>query len=228
MTETNVETPEVSHFSTVDEVEDPEQLIDFLDVAKALPGIRAAKTDILDRLQPKRASSALDVGCGYGANVVEMARRLRPGGRAIGVDVSETMITEARRRTAGIELAVGFRIGDALALPFEDDSFDICRIETVLQHLADPRRAVAEMARVIDPVAGLPRSSSTSGPCSSITLTLSCPTRFVHHSSAPPSKAQSGAKSRGYLWRLDSQTWRQPRGSYRAAPTSFGSCSATT
>jgi ubiquinone/menaquinone biosynthesis C-methylase UbiE len=151
MADTNVRFADVSRFSGVDEAADPKRLIEVLDVAKQLPGFPTAKAQLLDQLGAERASSALDVGCGYGADVVELARRLPPGGRAIGVDVSQSMITEARRRNAGINPIVGFQVGDALALPFEDDTFDVCRIETVLQHIADPERAVAEMARVTRP-----------------------------------------------------------------------------
>jgi len=148
MTDTNVRFPDVSRFSAVDEAESPQDLIEVLDVAKQLPGFPAAKAQLLDRLAPELAASAVDVGCGYGADVIELAKRLRPGGLAVGVDASEAMITEARRRTAGIGPDVSFRVADALALPFEDSTFDICRTETVLQHLADPGRAVQEMARV--------------------------------------------------------------------------------
>ena len=151
MTDTNVQFPDVSRFSAVDEVESPQQLIDVLDVAKRLPGFPAAKAQLLDRLRPELASSALDVGCGYGADAVALATRLRPGGRAVGVDLSEAMITEARRRAAGIRPDVSFLVADALALPFDDSTFDICRIETVLQHLQDPGWAVSEMARVTRP-----------------------------------------------------------------------------
>jgi SAM-dependent methyltransferase len=91
------------------------------------------------------------VGCGHGADVLELAKRLRPGGHAVGVGISETMIGEARRRSATVGLAVRFTVADALALPFEDNTFDICRTETVLQHLADPERAVTEMVRVTRP-----------------------------------------------------------------------------
>jgi len=151
MTDTTVQSPDVSRFSAVDDVENPQQLIELLDVAKRLPGYPAAKAQLLDRLRPEHASSAVDVGCGYGTDVIELAKRLRPGGRAIGVDVSEAMITEARRRAAGIGSHVSFLVGDALALPFDDNTFDICRTETVLQHLADPGRALTEMARVTRP-----------------------------------------------------------------------------
>ena len=148
MTDPDLRYPDVSRFSAVDEALRPQQLIEVLDVAKQLPGFPAAKAQLLDGLEPERACSAIDVGCGYGADVIELAVRLRPGGCAVGIDLSEAMITEARRRTAQIGADVSFRVADALALPFEDNTFDIARTETVLQHLADPARAVSEMARV--------------------------------------------------------------------------------
>jgi ubiquinone/menaquinone biosynthesis C-methylase UbiE len=151
MTDTNARFADVSRFSEVDESADPMRLIEVLDVAKRLPGFPAAKAQLLNQLGAERASLALDVGCGYGADVIELAKRLTPDGRAIGVDVSENMITEARQRAAGIDADVGFQVGDARALPFDDNTFDICRIETVLQHLAEPERAVTEMVRVTRP-----------------------------------------------------------------------------
>lgn len=151
MTDTNLRSPDVSRFSAVDEVEDPQQLIEVLDVAKRLPGFPAAKAQLLDRLMTERAASALDVGCGYGADVLELAKRLGSGGHAIGVDISEAMIGEARRRSAAIGPGVRFTVADALALPFDANTFDMCRTETVLQHLADPERAVTEMVRVTRP-----------------------------------------------------------------------------
>ena len=133
MTDTDFQSPDVSRFSAVDDIENPRQLIEVLDVAKRLPGFPAAKAQLLDQLAPEHAASALDVGCGYGTDVIELAKRLRPGGRAIGIDLSENMITEARRRTVGIGPDVTFLVADALALPFQDNTFDICPIETVLQ-----------------------------------------------------------------------------------------------
>lgn len=151
MTDTKVQFQDISRFAAVDDIPDPQRLIDVLDVAKRLPGFAAAKAELLDELGVGRVSLALDVGCGYGADAIELAERLGPGGRTIGVDLSEAMIAEARRRTSATELDVSFLVADALALPFEDSEFDICRIETVLQHVADPARAVAEMVRVTRP-----------------------------------------------------------------------------
>ena len=90
-----------ARFSAVEAGVNPQHLIDVLDVAKRLPGFPAAKAQLLDQLRPESASSALDVGCGYGTDVIELAKRVRSGGRAIGVDISEAMITEARLRQRG-------------------------------------------------------------------------------------------------------------------------------
>jgi SAM-dependent methyltransferase len=138
-----------SKFGTVDRVSDPAGLIALLDGAKPL--FRGAKSVLLERLALEHASTALDVGCGTGGDVVEMSRRMPQGAKATGVDASEAMIAEARRRAAWLSAGVQFRLGDALDLPYPDGVFDVCRVETVLQHLADPLRAIREMARVTRP-----------------------------------------------------------------------------
>src|SRR5262249_45742388 len=56
---------------------------------------------------------------------------------------------EAGRRADGAGLPVEFQVADALGLPFADDSFDACRADRSLMHVPDPRRALAEMARVL-------------------------------------------------------------------------------
>jgi ubiquinone/menaquinone biosynthesis C-methylase UbiE len=111
----------------------------------------AAKSELLARLALEQSRWALDVGCGLGTDVFAMAERLAPGGHAVGLDASETMIAEATTRVADAGLDVRFLVGDALALPFDDATFDACRVETVLQHLVDPRTAVREMTRVTRP-----------------------------------------------------------------------------
>ena len=77
-----------------------------------------------------------------------MAAQVGPTGDAVGLDSSQAMITEASMRHRHLP-QVSFWVGDAHALPFESDSFDACRAERTLQHLYDPDRAVAEIARVL-------------------------------------------------------------------------------
>jgi len=57
------------------------------------------------------------------------------------------MVDTARRGAASLGLPVRFERGDAIRLPLADRSVHACGADTVLQHLADPARAVAEMVR---------------------------------------------------------------------------------
>src|SRR5262245_41119218 len=58
------------------------------------------------------------------------------------------MIEEARRRQGGGE-GLAVEIANAANLPFDDASFDGCRIDRVLQHIADPAPVIREMTRVL-------------------------------------------------------------------------------
>jgi len=146
---------DVSSFPAVDQVSDTATMIAMLDrLNRFLVG---PKETLLNRLSVDHARAVLDVGCGTGGDVVDMASRMPRGGAAVGMDASEAMITEARRRhgeastgdRGGADIA--FRLGDALDLPYADHTFDVCRVETVLQHLRDAGRAVQEMVRVTRP-----------------------------------------------------------------------------
>lgn len=128
----------------------PEELIQFLDRCRQLAPIVEAKQWLLDELRLVAGQSVLDVGCGTGDDVAAMAELVGQAGRALGVDSSEAMITEATGRHGALP-GVSFHVGDAGQLPFESESLDACRVERVLQHLPDPDGAVAEMARVLKP-----------------------------------------------------------------------------
>ena len=66
-----------------------------------------------------------------------------------GIDPSDGQIDYARTRP-GTKLAQ-FRVGDAQALPFADDSFDAASMALVITFLSDPVKAAGEMARVVKP-----------------------------------------------------------------------------
>jgi demethylmenaquinone methyltransferase/2-methoxy-6-polyprenyl-1,4-benzoquinol methylase len=86
----------------------------------------------------------LDVCCGTGDLALAC---LRAGGRVTGLDFSEPMLERARRKSGEIE----WLQGDALALPFEDDSFDAATVGFGVRNLEDLDRGLAEMARVLRP-----------------------------------------------------------------------------
>lgn len=139
---------ELSRFSCVDTGSDPGSLIAFLEAHRTLDGLLSAKSAMLSQLRLTRARSALDVGCGLGDDAIEMARRLPPGGKATGIDASQAMIGRARHRAAEAGADVCFKAADASSLPFADASFDACRAERLLIHVARPQQVIAEMARV--------------------------------------------------------------------------------
>jgi ubiquinone/menaquinone biosynthesis C-methylase UbiE len=140
---------DITLFSAVDRTEEPGFFKRVLDEGNKLPGIIASKPIILGGLQVKGGEKVLDAGCGLGDDTFEIARLIGNEGHVVGVDVSETMILEARRREAAHALTVEFEVGDAQALRFADATFDACRTERMLMHVPDAERAFAEMVRVI-------------------------------------------------------------------------------
>ncbi|MFI9813761.1 class I SAM-dependent methyltransferase [Saccharothrix variisporea] len=90
----------------------------------------------------------LDIGCGPGY-LTSLAAEA--GGSAVGVDVSEPMVEEARRLRGSGNCT--FEIGRAEALPFEDGSFDVIVSALAVHHIPEEHRATAytEMRRVLKP-----------------------------------------------------------------------------
>lgn len=96
-------------------------------------------------------STVLEVGCGTGAQTLTLARQ-SPGAKIVSVDVSSKSlkVAEATCRSAGID-NVSFREADLFALPFEMGSFDHVFVCFVLEHLADPERALACLKCMVRP-----------------------------------------------------------------------------
>lgn len=102
----------------------------------------------LDWLAPQPGLRWLDVGCGNGAYTVMIAERCAPV-MIHGIDPSEAQLAFARTRLPSSRAR--FERGDAMALPFGDDSFDAAVMPLVIFFVPDPPRGVAEMARVVRP-----------------------------------------------------------------------------
>ncbi len=123
----------------------------FLDVLHGTDGIRASHQHTAEMLGIREGFHLLDVGCGTGSFARDVAPHVGATGRVVGVDLSPALIDVARVRTASSAAPIEFAVADALQLPFADETFDGCRVERVLQYLDDPRRALAEMMRVVKP-----------------------------------------------------------------------------
>ena len=138
-------------FSDVDRTGRADELVQRLDTIRSQEFLQLIERRIVERLEPRPGGRYLDVGCGTGDDVRGLGELVGPMGEVVGVDSSEAMIAEARKRADGSGLPVAFQQADAHHLPFADGTFDGCLTERVLQHVADPQQAVREMARVTRP-----------------------------------------------------------------------------
>ena len=108
--------------------------------------------DVIDQRRAIRAALSLqpgervlDIGSGPGFLAAEMAAEVGPDGRVHGIDSSEIMLASARRRDAPVE----YGTGDALALPFPDEQFDVAVCTQVYEYVEDIAAALAEARRVL-------------------------------------------------------------------------------
>ncbi len=99
-------------------------------------------------LAPRPSLRWLDVGCGNGVITEMVVERFSPIA-VQGIDPAEGQLAYARTRPAA-RLAE-FRQGDAMALPFFDNAFDMAIMALVIFFVPDPRKGVAEMVRVVSP-----------------------------------------------------------------------------
>lgn len=91
----------------------------------------------------RAGDSALDVGCGPGALLAELASRLGPD-RAAGIDSSPPFVEACRLAVPGADV----RRGAAEELPFPDSSFDLALSQLVVNFMNDAKRGVSELRRV--------------------------------------------------------------------------------
>jgi len=109
----------------------------------------------LDLLAPAPGETAFELGYGTGHGLVELARRIGPSGRVVGLDVSDGMAREARLRLQreGFDERVELGVGAAPPLPFPDGTFDVAWMSFTLELFPPPAipRVLAECARVLRP-----------------------------------------------------------------------------
>jgi len=122
-----------------------------LDAQAANPGVRRLREWAHTHLAARPGERALDVGSGTGSETRVLAAAVAPDGAAIGLEPHPGLRARAEQRTADADSPARFLDGDALALPLPDADLDVVWCERVLQHLTDPARAVAEIARVLRP-----------------------------------------------------------------------------
>src|SRR5271170_2736307 len=117
------------------------------DEARALTPARRRRWQRLlsDHVDQTAVSLVVDLGCGTGRFSEMLAAEL--GARVIGLDPSEKMIDEARRKPAMSPVVFGRASANQLPLP--DDCVDLVFMSQIYHHLPDPAAAARECQRVV-------------------------------------------------------------------------------
>ena len=105
---------------------------------------------IRDGTELEPGTRLLEVGCGAGAVLAVLGQEF-PGVELFGVDVEPKQLAFAREHLARAGVEATLVEADALALPFDDESFDHVWMMWFLEHVADPPAALREARRVLVP-----------------------------------------------------------------------------
>jgi ubiquinone/menaquinone biosynthesis C-methylase UbiE len=105
---------------------------------------------LIERAQPKSGERVLDVGCGCGATTMAWAERVAPSGFALGIDISEPMLSRARE-LAPKGLPLGFVLADATVYPFDPQDFDLLVSRFGVMFFAEPAVSFANLRRALRP-----------------------------------------------------------------------------
>jgi SAM-dependent methyltransferase len=110
--------------------------------------LEPAAARVVKLAAPRLGEHLLDLGCGTGNAALIAARA---GAEVTGVDPAQRLVSVARERADAEELDARFVVGDAVALPFADDAFDVVVSVFAVIFAPDPPRAFAELVRVLRP-----------------------------------------------------------------------------
>ncbi len=113
------------------------------------PGGYKATNELLNELRIDENSHVIDIACGKGTSAVYIAKKY--GCKVTAIDISSELIEEARRlaRNPDVAKRVNFLVGDAMKLPFEDNSFDAAVSQAMLVLVDDKIQTIKEAKRVV-------------------------------------------------------------------------------
>lgn len=107
----------------------------------------------LEQFHLEQGAKVLDLCCGTGDWTIELAQAVGTSGKVTGLDFSREMLTLAQKKiqAAQLEQPITLLQGNAMALPFADNSFDLATIAFGLRNVPDARQVLTEMQRVVCP-----------------------------------------------------------------------------
>jgi SAM-dependent methyltransferase len=136
-------------FTDVDSSNEPQKWQQILEYVSSLPEVILWRKNAIDSLKLKDGMVVLDVGCGLGNTTRMMSELISPAGKITGLDISQVMIDEAKKKSKNtIE---DYRVEDVTQLDFADNIFDAIHVERVLHHVKNIEQALRELHRVLKP-----------------------------------------------------------------------------
>ena len=125
---------------------------DVMNDAMSLGIHRIWKDAMMDWLAPRPGQRLLDVAGGTGDIAFRFLKRAGQG-HATVLDLTEPMLVEGRKRAEAAAMAdsLDWVVGDAMALPFEDNTFDVYTISFGIRNVTRPQEALNEAYRVLRP-----------------------------------------------------------------------------
>ena len=126
-------------------------LVAALDAQDANDGVRRLRAWAHTAVAARSGERAIDIGSGTGSQTQVLSTAVAPHGEVLGIEPNPGLRTVAEGRAEAVGSLARFVDGDALTLHLPDSSVDIVWCERVLQHLLEPEKAVAEIARVLRP-----------------------------------------------------------------------------
>ena len=140
----------ISSFRQVDTTSEPQSLVAFLDHT-AEAHFAAINQRSLELLALAPGQRVLEVGCGTGDEARRLRREVAAHGSVTAIDLSEHMLSEAKKRDTESAWSTHFQQADVQQLPFAECAFEATRVSRVLLHVPDVRRALREILRVTAP-----------------------------------------------------------------------------
>ncbi|HLR63163.1 MAG TPA: demethylmenaquinone methyltransferase [Lentibacillus sp.] len=113
---------------------------------------KAWRKDVMKRMAVEEGSVALDVCCGTGDWSISLAEAAGVTGKVIGLDFSSNMLSVAEEKNKTLQYKqLSFIQGNAMKLPFDDNTFDYVTIGFGLRNVPDYMTVLKEMHRVVKP-----------------------------------------------------------------------------
>ncbi len=113
---------------------------------------KAWRKDVMKRMDVRKGDSALDVCCGTGDWSLALADAVGTSGKVVGLDFSKNMLSVGRTKQQEQRIEqLEFVHGNAMELPFDDNSFDFVTIGFGLRNVPDYMQVLKEMTRVVKP-----------------------------------------------------------------------------